>query len=147
MIVRDILLMKGNALFTIGPEARLSQAVGIMVKNDIGSLLVVRDGRMAGKLTFRDVLARLDARGGSLGDATVEEAMVRNPAVVAPEDTVDQVLDIMTARHVRYLPVMDGDHLLGVISYYDVAKASLAEAASENRLLRRYIESQAEQER
>ena len=147
MIVRDILLMKGKALFTIGPEAPLGEAVAVMVRNDIGSLMVVRGGRMEGKLTFRDVLARLDARGGVLGDATVAEAMVRNPAVVAPEDTVDQVLDIMTARHVRYLPVMEGERLLGVISYYDVAKASLAEAAAENRLLRRYIESQAEQER
>jgi CBS domain-containing protein len=144
MIVRDILKMKGNALFTVGPEAPLTRAVANMVRNDIGSLLVVEGGRMVGKLTFRDVLSCLDARGGSLGNITVAEAMVRNPAVVAPEDTLDQVLGIMTARHVRYLPVLDGDALLGVISYFDVAKASLSEAASENRLLRRYIESQAE---
>ncbi|HEX9180004.1 MAG TPA: CBS domain-containing protein [Burkholderiales bacterium] len=142
MIVRDILKLKGNALFTVGPEAPLAQAVSIMVRNDIGSLMVVEAGRMAGKLTFRDVLACLDSRGGSLGGATVGDAMVRDPAVVEPEDTLDHVLGLMTARHVRYLPVMEGDKLLGVISYFDVAKASLSEAASENRLLRRYIESQ-----
>ena len=142
MIVRDILKLKGKALFTIGPAAPLAQAVSVMVRNDIGSLMVVEDGRMAGKLTFRDVLACLDSRGGSLGDTTVGEAMVRDPAVVGPDHTLDHVLGIMTARHVRYLPVMDGGSLLGVISYFDVAKASLSEAASENRLLRRYIESQ-----
>ncbi|HET9701331.1 MAG TPA: CBS domain-containing protein [Burkholderiales bacterium] len=142
MIVRDILKLKGNALFTVGPEAPLSQAVSIMVRNDIGSVMVVEEGRMAGKVTFRDVLSCLDTRGGSLGNAAVGDAMVRDPAVVGPDDTLDQVLGIMTARHVRYLPVMDGDKLLGVISYFDVAKASLTEAASENRLLRRYIESQ-----
>lgn len=142
MIVRDILKFKGNALFTVGPEAPLAQAVSIMVRNDIGSVMVVEDGRMAGKVTFRDVLSCLDARGGSLGNAAVGDAMVRDPAVVGPDDTLDQVLGIMTARHVRYLPVMDGDKLLGVISYFDVAKASFTEVASENRLLRRYIESQ-----
>ncbi|HEX6829284.1 MAG TPA: CBS domain-containing protein [Burkholderiales bacterium] len=144
MIVRDILKMKGNALFTIGPEAPLAQAVTIMTRNDIGSLMVVEGGRMAGKLTFRDVLSCLDARGGTLGNVTVGEAMVRDPAVVGPEDTLNEVLGVMTARHVRYLPVMENDALLGVISYFDVAKASLSEAASENRLLRRYIESQPE---
>ena len=144
MIVRDILKMKGNALFTIGPEAPLTQAVTIMARNDIGSLMVVEGGRMAGKLTFRDVLSCLDARGGTLGNVTVGEAMVRDPAVVGPEDTLNEVLGVMTARHVRYLPVMDNEALLGVISYFDVAKASLSEAASENRLLRRYIESQPE---
>jgi CBS domain-containing protein len=142
MIVRDILKLKGNALFTVGPEAPLVQAVSIMVRNDIGSVMVVEEGRMAGKLTFRDVLTCLDSRGGSLGNAAVRDAMVRDPAVVGPEDTIDHVLGLMTARHVRYLPVMEGEKLLGVISYFDVAKASLSEAASENRLLRRYIESQ-----
>jgi CBS domain-containing protein len=144
MIVRDILMTKGNALFSVGPGTPLIQAVGIMVRNDIGSLMVVEGGRMAGKLTFRDVLSCLEARGGSLGQVTVGECMVRDPAVVGPDDPLEHVLGLMTARHVRYLPVMDGDTLLGVISYFDVAKASLSEAASENRLLRRYIESQPE---
>ena len=141
MIVRDILKLKGNLLFTIGPEARLVQAVNIMVRNDIGSLLVLVDGRLAGMLTFREILARLDGAGGALGEGSVGDVMV--PAMVqgSPEDTLDHVRNIMTTHHVRYLPVLDGETLLGVISFHDVAKAALNEAALENRLLKRYIEN------
>ncbi len=141
MIVRDILKLKGNLLFTIGPDARLLQAVSIMVRNDIGSLLVLHEGHLAGMLTFREILAHTDRAGGSLGEATVGQVMV--PATVrgTPEDTLDHVRSIMTAHHVRYLPVLDGETLLGVISFHDVAKAALNEAALENRLLKRYIEN------
>jgi CBS domain-containing protein len=144
MIVRDILKMKGNALFSIGPEARLAHAVNIMVRNDIGSLVVLKDGRMAGMLTFREVLERLDAGGGTLGESTVEQVMVRDPLAGAPDDSLDRARALMTTHHARYLPVMDGDTLMGVISYHDVAKAALNEAALENRLLKRYIENASE---
>jgi len=141
MIVRDILKLKGNLLFTIGPEARLVQAVNIMVRNDIGSLLVLVDGRLAGMLTFREILARLDSAGGALGEASVGDVMVPATVQGSPEDNLDHVRNIMTAHHVRYLPVLDGETLLGVISFHDVAKAALNEAALENRLLKRYIEN------
>jgi len=141
MIVRDILKLKGNLLFTIGPEARLVQAVNIMVRNDIGSLLVLVDGRLAGMLTFREILARLDGAGGALGDVSVGDVMVPATVQGSPEDTLDHVRNSMTAHHVRYLPVLDGETLLGVISFHDVAKAALNEAALENRLLKRYIEN------
>jgi CBS domain-containing protein len=143
MIVRDILKIKGDAVIGIGPEARLIDAVSIMVRDDIGSLVVLRDGRMAGLLSFREVLAGLDAGGGALGATTVAQVMVHDPVVAAPEDSLDHVRALMTTHHVRYLPVMEGETLLGVISYHDVAKAALNEAALENRLLKRYIEDSA----
>jgi CBS domain-containing protein len=141
MIVRDILKIKGDAVIGIGPEAPLVEAVSIMVHNDIGSLVVLKDGRMAGMLTFREVLAGLDAGGGALGAATVTQVMARDPVVAAPEDSLDHVRALMTTHHVRYLPVMESETLVGVISYHDVAKAALNEAALENRLLKRYIEN------
>ncbi len=141
MIVRDILKLKGNLLFTIGPEARLVHAVSIMVRNDIGSLVVLSEGRLAGMLTFREILARIDSGGGALEGTTVGDVMVAETVRGAPEDTLDHVRSIMTAHHVRYLPVLDGETLLGVISFHDVAKAALNEAALENRLLKRYIEN------
>ncbi len=68
MIIRDILSMKGGAIFSMAPDGKVSAAVGMMVKNDIGSLVVIDGGRMTGMVTFREVLKALDAHGGNLAD-------------------------------------------------------------------------------
>ncbi|MDB5811615.1 MAG: Inosine-5-monophosphate dehydrogenase [Betaproteobacteria bacterium] len=141
MVVRDILNMKGGAIFSLPPDATVAAAVGLMVKNDIGSL-VVRDGvRMTGMLTFREVLKALDAQGGNLADMRLHDVMVKDPLCGAPTDTLDQVREVMTKSHVRYLPVVEGQQLLGVISFHDIAKAVIKETSFENRLLKRYIEN------
>ena len=66
MIIRDILSMKGGAIFSMASDGKVSDAVGMMVKNDIGSLVVIEDGRMTGMVSFREVLKALDAHGGNL---------------------------------------------------------------------------------
>jgi CBS domain-containing protein len=141
MVVRDILNMKGGAIFSLPPGATVAAAVGLMVKNDIGSL-VVRDGpRMTGMLTFREVLKALDVQGGNLADVRLADVMVKDPLCGSPADTLDRVREIMTNNHVRYLPVTEGGQLLGVISFHDIAKAVINETSFENRLLKRYIEN------
>ncbi|HTP97387.1 MAG TPA: CBS domain-containing protein, partial [Burkholderiales bacterium] len=141
MIIRDILNMKGSAIVSIGPEGTVAQAVGLMVGNDIGSLVVMAGGSMVGMLTFREVLHELDARGGDLGGVKVAAVMVKDPIVGHPSESVDHLREVMTTNHVRYLPVKEGDKLLGVISFHDVAKAAINMASFENRLLKRYIKN------
>ena len=141
MIIRDILNLKGNALFSITPQGLVADAVSTMVKNDIGSLVVLEGGRMAGMLTFREVLKGLNERGGNLGDLAVREVMVRDPLTCNPEDTLESLRESMADQHVRYVPVMDTGSLLGVISFHDIAKAAIKEASFENRLLKRYIKN------
>ena len=144
MLIRDILQMKGGQIFGIAPGRPLGEAVREMVGRDIGSLAVLDDGRMTGMLTFREVLKALDSRGSDLGGVTVAEVMVRDPVTGQPGDSVEDLRELMTQHHVRYLPVMDGARLAGVISFHDVAKAVINQAAFENRLLRRYIEASPE---
>jgi CBS domain-containing protein len=139
MQIRDILGMKGSTIFSIEPEGRLAAAVDLMVSNDIGSLVVMRDGKMAGMLTFREVLQELKTRAGNLGDARAGDVMNAAPIAGAPSDTVEQVRETMTANHVRYLPILDQGRLLGVISFHDIAKAVIKQTDFENRLLKRYI--------
>jgi CBS domain-containing protein len=141
MLIRDILQMKGGQIFGIAPDRPLTEAVHEMTGQDIGSLVVLEGGRMAGMLTFREVLKALDGRGGNLAGLTVADVMVRDPVSGQPGDTVEHLRELMTRHHVRYLPVMDGGRLAGVISFHDVAKAVINQAAFENRLLRRYIET------
>ncbi len=147
MIIRDILNLKGSTIFSIAPHGRVADAVATMVTNDIGSLVVVESagGQMIGMLTFREVLQGLDAQRGNLGDLAVREVMVHEPLVCGLDDTSDSVRDLMTQHHVRYVPVMDGGQLLGVISFHDIAKAAIKEASFENRLLKRYIKNWPEQ--
>ncbi len=139
MIIRDILNLKGSTIFSVAPDGRVADAVALMVKNDIGSLVVMADGKMAGMLTFREVLKGLDAQRGNLGDLPVREVMVQEPVACNPDDTLDTLREVMTRQHVRYVPVQEGGALLGVISFHDIAKAAIKEASFENRLLKRYI--------
>lgn len=147
MLIRDILSLKGGTIHRIEPHARLTAAVEMMVRHDVGSLVVTQDGRMVGMLTFREVLKALNATGGSLADVEAREVMVREPICGSPSDTIDDLRELMTRNHVRYLPVKDGERLVGIVSFHDVAKAVITETRMENRLLRRYIESDSASEK
>ena len=146
MFIRDILSLKGKTLFSIDPAGRVSEAVRLMVAHDVGSLVVMENGRMAGMLTFREVLKALDARGGDLGALQVGAVMDTDPTCGSPDDTIDHLREVMTQNHVRYLPVSEGDALVGVISFHDVARAVIKETSLENRLLKRYIKHWPEEE-
>lgn len=146
MIIRDILNLKGSALFSIAPSGRVSEAVSIMVANDIGSLVVMEDGKMTGMLTFREVLKAIDAQRGNLDGLQVGKVMIRDPLCGHPGDTLEHLREVMIQNHIRYLPVQDGEQLLGVISFHDVAKAVIHETNMENRLLKRYIKDLPEPE-
>jgi len=146
MQVKDILKLKGSQIYSIDPDALLPQAVSMMVGHDIGSLLVMEKGRMTGILTFREVLAAVNRHRGDIHGVKVSEVMVRDPVSGQVEDTVDQMRGVMTEKHVRYLPIMDGQMLVGVLSFHDVAKAALRAASFENKLLKQYIKNWPEPE-
>jgi CBS domain-containing protein len=140
VLIRDVLNLKGGSIYSVEPAAALTEVVALMVQHDIGSLVVMENGRMCGMLTFREVLQALDAQRGNLADMRARDVMVRDPICGTPADTIDELREIMTQHHVRYLPVKDGQRLIGIISFHDVAKAIIKETRLENRLLKRYIE-------
>jgi len=139
MKVSDILRVKGSALFTVKPGASLWSAVQTMAENDVGSVIVMDQGELVGMLTFREVINTLNAQRGTLGEVFVGNAMDDAPLTVTPETDVNEVRRLMLERHTRYLPVLDGRALLGLISFYDVARAVLEEQSFENRMLKAYI--------
>ncbi len=139
MLLSEILRIKGNTLFTTTPEGTVLDAVKAMAENDIGSLVVMDHGRLAGMLTFREVLAALAARGGSLAAMRVAEIYERDPLTAPPSLDVMELRGRMLERHARYVPVMDGATLQGVVSFHDVAKAVYEDQSFENRMLKSYI--------
>jgi CBS domain-containing protein len=141
MQVSEILKVKGNTLFTIAPEGKLSEAVSMMAQHNMGSLVVIDKGRMVGILTFKEVLAAVDRGRGALGEARVGEIMERDPVTASPGMEVNDLRRTMIDSGARYLPVMERDTLIGVVSFRDVAKAVLEEQDFENRMLKGYIKN------
>lgn len=139
MIIRDILTIKSDEICAISPTQTVADAVQKMVAHDVGSLVVRQEGVMVGLLTERDVLRGLSKLGGDFVTHKVSDMMVTEPIIGSPADTVDYVRGVMTENRVSHLPVMEGDCLLGIISFHDVARACLNEADFENKLLKRYI--------
>jgi CBS domain-containing protein len=145
--VNEILKVKGSTLFTIQPSLKLSDAVVVMAEQDIGSLVVMDKGQLVGMLTFREVIRilakrQIEQRTGPtppVAEFIVSEVMNSEPIIVAPDLDVNELRRIMLEGRQRYLPVMDKQTLLGVISFHDVAKAVLEEQSFENRMLKAYI--------
>ncbi|WP_159913713.1 CBS domain-containing protein [Pantoea sp. 18069] len=145
MKVRDILRVKGNTLYAISPDEPLSRAVETMAEKDIGSLVVMEHSDVVGMLTFREVIQALVKNAG--GGMLVRSAMDDAPLTCTLETEMDEVRRMMLDRHARYMPVMDKRMLMGVISFYDVAKAVVDSQNFENRMLKAYIRDWPEGER
>ena len=139
MKVSDILRLKGNVLYTITPEDSLADAAQLMAERDIGSLVVMSLGRVVGILSFREVIQAVVRNGGNFGTTTVYRAMDPGPLICTMETEMDEVRRMMLDRHARYLPVIDNRQLMGVISFYDVAKAVVDSQNFENKMLKAYI--------
>jgi CBS domain-containing protein len=116
-------------------------AVKVMAHHDIGSLVVMDHGRMVGMLTFAEVLQALSKRQGQLGDLKVNDIQVNDPLTATTGLDVTELRRVMLERHARYVPVIDGATLLGVVSFHDVAKAVYEEQTFENRMLKSYIKN------
>ena len=139
MKVSDILRVKGGTLFTVSPDQLLFEAVSTMSERDIGSLVVMDHGEPTGMLTFREVIQAIVKNGGALGNTLVRSVMDDHPLTCTPETEIDEVRRMMLGRHARYMPVMSQRTLMGVISFYDVAKAVVDGQDFENRMLKAYI--------
>ena len=139
MKVSDILRVKGNTLFTIRPDQPLAQALALMAEMDIGSLVVMEHGDLVGMLTFREAISAVVRNGGGVGTTIVRTVMDDAPLTCTPETEMDEVRRMMLQRHARYMPVMEKRALMGVISFYDVAKAVVDAQDFENRMLKAYI--------
>jgi len=141
MQVKEILRVKGNRLLSIEPVGRAVDAVSTMAKENLGSLVVLDQGRMVGMLTFHELLRAIASRNGSLGEVKVSEIMVRNPVTATPDMAVNDLRRTMIDSGARYLPVLQDGKLIGVISFRDVAKAVLEEQDFENKMLKGYIKN------
>jgi CBS domain-containing protein len=139
MLVSDILRVKGTTLYTTTPEDSLADAMQLMAEKDIGSLVVISNGLVVGMLSFREVILAVNKNGGTVGTTTVYRAMDNGPLTCTMQTELDEVRRMMLGRHARYMPVLENRMLMGVISFYDVAKAVVDSQNFENKMLKAYI--------
>lgn len=137
--VSEILRVKGNILYTANPDTPISQAMATMSEQNIGSLVVIEHGELVGMVTFREIISHLHTKGCEAVNYTIRSIMDDAPISVTPNTSADEVQRLILSKHARYLPVMDGPVLLGVVSFYDIAKAIVEAQQFENNMLKAYI--------
>lgn len=141
MLVREIMRIKGSVLYTAKPGDSLMLAVETMAELDAGSLVVMDQGKMAGMLTFREILRAMRDHAGNVTELKVADVMVKDPVTADVAMEANELRRLMIEKHMRYLPVMEGSDLQGVISFLDIAKAVLEEQSFENQMLKNYIKN------
>lgn len=146
MLIRDLLSSKNsNLIHSIAPGQPLTEAVSKMTQNNIGSLVVMEGGRLAGIITERDVVRGFNRIGCDLAQGKVGDAMNAAPTVATLDDTVDYVRGILSDTHSTHLIVVDKDKVVGVVSFHDIARGALSACNFENLLMKRYIKDWHEQ--
>jgi CBS domain-containing protein len=119
---RHLLEVKGPDVWSIAPTATVYDALRMMADKQVGALLVMEDDKLVGIISERDYARKIILQGKSSRDTLVNEIMSSKLFTIHPDQTVEEAMELMTNRRVRHLPVVDGDHCLGVISIGDVVK-------------------------
>ena len=137
--IASILAAKGGVIWSVDPETTVYDAISIMADRGIGALLVTVEGRLVGVISERDYARKIILHGRSSRDTRVREIMTSAPVTVTPEHTVDECMRIITHNRIRHLPVLEGEHLVGVISIGDLVNAIIADQARTIDHLHSYI--------
>jgi CBS domain-containing protein len=140
MYVRDILATKGSRVFTTQPGATIAATTRLLAQHRIGAVLVTDEQeQVVGIISERDIVSGLAANGGNVMQMTVADLMTRDVLRCQPDDTIADIMGVMTARRVRHLPVIEDGRLAGLVSIGDVVKHRLDETKLEVDSLRDYV--------
>ena len=117
-----ILNQKSGNVFSIAPDAMVFKAIELMAEKNVGALLVMKGAKLVGIISERDYTRKVFIRGKSSKETRVDEIMSKDVTTIKPQDGVDDCLRLMTEKHIRHLPVVEGGKVIGVISIGDLVK-------------------------
>ena len=138
--VKDLVRIKGGDVWSVSPNTNVLDALRLMDEKDIGALLVTEKGALVGIFSERDFARAIVETGTCVITAEVKEYMTTKVYTIAPSNSVEDCMQLMTAKKIRHLPVMENDDLAGVISIGDVVKEMIASKESTISTLENYIE-------
>jgi CBS domain-containing protein len=138
--VRDLLKVKGTEIWSVKPEDPVLKALNLMAEKDIGALMVIDQEKLRGIVSEMDFVRSIAETERCLIDAAVSNYMTKVVITVEPDQTVDDCMKLMTDKHIRHLPVIENDKIIGLISIGDVVKADIAGKESTIHSLENYIE-------
>ena len=137
--VANILAVKGSEVFRVAPGASVYEALQILAEKNAGALVVTEGGKLVGVISERDYARKVVLVDRSSRDTLVSEIMSSDVKTVAPTASIEECMELMTERHIRHLPVLKDDELVGVVSIGDVVKAVIADLAAMVEQLDSYI--------
>ena len=120
--VKNILQKKGNAVYSIGPDKSVYDALEELEENNLGSLIVVENEKLIGVFTERDYARKVILKGRSSKETFVRDIMSSDPIFVNPDNTIDECMQLMTDKFIRHLPVLENGALIGIVSIGDLVK-------------------------
>ena len=139
--LKQLIAAKGSQVYSIGPDAKVIEALQLMAQKDVGALLVIDGETLVGILSERDYARKVILHGRSSQDVPVREIMTSGVITVTPERTVEECMTLVTQKRIRHLPVTEGGQLIGVVSIGDLVKEVIAEQEQTIKQLESYIHS------
>jgi CBS domain-containing protein len=137
--IHEILNQKGNQAWSIGPEATVFEAIGMMAEKNVGALLVLRQGKLIGILSERDYTRKVALHGKSSKQTKVREIISGRVIAATPSHTIEDCMRLMTEHRIRHLPVLERDQILGVISIGDLVNWIISAQTTTIQQLQTYI--------
>ena len=137
--ILQVLASKGSRVWSISPDATVFAGLTLMADKNIGALLILENDRPVGIMSERDYARKIILEGRSSRDTKIRSIMTTRLVRVHPSDTVEHAMGLMTREHIRHLPVMDGDSVLGLVSIGDLVKAMINQQQFTIEQLERYI--------
>ena len=139
--VTDILLRKGSNITSVSPSTSVLEALKIMADQNIGSVMIMDDGKYLGMMTERDYSRKVVLQGKSSTDTKVSSIMSSNLPRVTPADSVDYCMQLMSDKNIRYVPVFENDLVIGIVSINDVVKETILSQQETISQLKDYLHS------
>jgi CBS domain-containing protein len=139
-IIRDLLKSKGQDIWSISQNATVLETLKLLAEKDIGALIVMNGEHLVGIISERDFVRSIAKSGNCLIHTEVKEYMTKEVITISPDKTIQDCMVLMTREHIRHLPVVENDHIVGMISIGDVVKVTIADAESRISNLEDFIE-------
>ena len=137
--IGHLLKSKGNDILSVEPNATVFEALQIMSENNVGALLVIHKGKLVGVFSERDYARKIILKGKQSKDTSVSELMTKEVLYINPQSTIQDCLVVMSTKHIRHMPVLEEEKLIGIVTIGDIVKQIISEQKTTIQELEQYI--------